>query len=136
VFEFLIPSNAMFARYLEAGADIMELLPNAPRGLARQMSDMAASIRGAIDQYAIVPSPIDGQTPIYAFEVDGYGGRILMDDANIPSLLSLPFLGYLDRDDPVYQNTRRFVLSNSNPWFSRGPVISAVGGPHIRPGTA
>lgn len=136
VFEFLIPANAMFARYLEAGANIMELLPNAPRGLARQMSDMAASIRGAIDQYAIVPSPIDGQTPIYAFEVDGYGGRILMDDANIPSLLSLPFLGYLDRDDPVYQNTRRFVLSSSNPWFSRGPVISAVGGPHIRPGTA
>ena len=136
VFEFLIPANAMFARYLETGAEIMDLLPNAPRGLARQMSDMAASLRAAIDQYAIVPSPSDGQTPIYAYEVDGFGGRILMDDANIPSLLSLPFLGYLDRDDPIYQNTRHFVLSSGNPWFSRGPVISAVGGPHIRPGTA
>lgn len=136
VFQFLIPSNLMFARYLEACADIMELLPNAPAGLARQMRDMAASLRDAADRYAIVPSPSDGQTPIYAFEVDGYGGRNLMDDANIPSLLSLPFIGYLDRDDPVYQNTRQFVLSNSNPWFSSGPVISAVGSPHVRPGTA
>jgi meiotically up-regulated gene 157 (Mug157) protein len=136
LYQFLIPSNMMFARYLEAGADIMALLPNAPAGLARQMADMAASLREAVDRYAIVPSPTDARTQIYAYEVDGYGGRNLMDDANIPSLLSLPLLGYLDWDDPVYQNTRRFVLSDDNPWFSRGSVISAVGSPHIKPGTA
>ena len=126
----------MFARYLETDAEIMDQLLIVPNGLARPMSNMAASLRATIDRYVIISSHSDGQTPIYAYEVDGFGGRILMDDTNIPSLLSLPFLGYLDRDDPIYQNTRHFVLSSGNPWFSRGPVISAVGGPHIRPGTA
>jgi hypothetical protein len=136
LFQFLIPANAMLARYLEACAEIMALLPNAPSELAKQMSDMAASLRDAINMYGIVPSPLDRNAMIYAYEVDGYGGRNLMDDANIPSLLSLPFIGYLDRDDPIYRSTRDFVLSNLNPWFSRGSVISAVGSPHVRPGTA
>lgn len=136
IFQFLIPANMMFARYLEAGAKIMAGLANAPPGLAQEMDGMAASLRDAVDRYAIVPSPDGSGGQIYAFEVDGYGGRNLMDDANIPSLLSLPFIGYLDESDPVYQNTRAFVLSEANPWFSQGPVISAVGSPHIRPGTA
>ncbi|EKG18942.1 hypothetical protein MPH_03826 [Macrophomina phaseolina MS6] len=136
LFQFLIPSNMMFARYLSAGASIMSALPSAPPGLAQEMVDMAASLRDAVDRYAIVPSPRGSGGQIYAFEIDGYGGRNLMDDANIPSLLSLPFFGYLDRADPIYRNTRDFVLSEANPWFSRGPVISAVGSPHIRPGTA
>ena len=74
LFQFLVPANAMLARYLETGADIMAQLHNAPAGLAQEMSDMAASLRDAIDRYGIFPSPSDGKTPIYAFEVDGYGG--------------------------------------------------------------
>lgn len=135
IFQFLVPANAMFARYLAAAADIMTALPAAPAGLAQEMGDVAARLRDAVDRHAIVPAP-DGSGQIFAFEVDGYGGRNLMDDANIPSLLSLPFIGYLARDDPVYQRTREWVLSERNPWWAQGPVISAVGSPHIKPGTA
>lgn len=69
---------------------------------------------------------------IYAFEIDGLGNRNLMDDSNIPSLLSLPYLcpDDIPIDDPVYQNTRRFVLSQDNPWFFRGKVLE---GKHLRP---
>lgn len=134
IYEFLVPANLMLARYLDSCADIMGLLGNAT--LAKEMTTMATTIRDGVEKFAIVPSPVDGHTPIYAFEVDGYGGRNLMDDANIPSLLSLPFFGAVNQSDPIYQSTREFVLSAHNPWYSRGPVISAVGSPHVRPGTA
>lgn len=133
-FDFLIPANMMMARYLESNAEIMDQLPNAPPGLAGEMRNMAAEVREAIKDWGIVTSPSGKK--IYAYEVDGFGGRILMDDANVPSLLSAPFLGYLNRTDEIYQNTREFVLSRKNPWWCSGPVINAVGSPHIRPGAA
>ena len=69
---------------------------------------------------------------IYAYEIDGLGNRNLMDDSNIPSLLSLPYLcpDDIPLDDPVYQNTRKFILSQDNPWFFRGKVLE---GKHLRP---
>lgn len=95
---------------------------------------MASEIRQAINQWGIVTAPSGKK--IYAYEVDGFGGQNLMDDANVPSLLSAPFLGYLDKNDEIYQNTRKFLLSRSNPWWCSGPVINAIGSPHIRPGAA
>merc|ERR1719461_207070 len=59
---------------------------------------------------------------VYAYEVDGFGNAIFMDDANLPSLLSLPLLGYLQADDPLYQRTRQAVLGNNNPWYAAGSL--------------
>jgi meiotically up-regulated gene 157 (Mug157) protein len=67
---------------------------------------------------------------MWAYEVDGFGGHILMDDANVPSLLSLPYLGWCSADDPLYRATRRFVLSPDNPWFHKGRFAEGVGSPH------
>jgi meiotically up-regulated gene 157 (Mug157) protein len=65
------------------------------------------------------------------YEVDGFGAQYFMDDANVPSLLSLPLLGYLSSDHPVYEATRGFVLSEENPFFFRGTAAEGVGGPHV-----
>ncbi|KAI1325432.1 glycoside hydrolase family 125 protein [Xylariaceae sp. FL0255] len=134
IYDFQIPANMMLSRYLESTATIMDQLPNAPRGLATEMRTMAEEIRAGIEQFGIVRTPSGQQ--IYAYEVDGFGGQNLMDDANIPSLLSAPSLGYLNMTDKVYQGTRKFVLGRTNPWWCQGPVISAVGSEHIKPGNA
>lgn len=67
---------------------------------------------------------------IYAYETDGYGNYMLMDDANVPSLLSIHYLGFKDQNDPVYQNTRRFILSKNNPYFYQGTAAAGIGSPH------
>ena len=71
---------------------------------------------------------------VFAYEVDGRGSVLFMDDANVPSLLSLPYLGYVVPGDPVYQNTRRMVLGEGNPYFSEGTAARGIGGPHVGPG--
>ena len=68
---------------------------------------------------------------IYAYEVDGFGSHYLMDDANIPSLLSLAYLGFCALDDPLYRSTRAFVLSADNPYYGEGKAGRGVGGPHV-----
>ncbi|EKG19121.1 hypothetical protein MPH_03642 [Macrophomina phaseolina MS6] len=133
IYQLFIPANMMFARYLETAAVIMQQLSNAPAGLAEEMGSLAASVRAAIEKHGVVQG---ANGPIYAFEIDGYGSTTIMDDANIPSLLSAPFLGYTDVNNEVYQNTRDLVLSSANSYFMRGPVINAVGGPHVGPGMA
>lgn len=112
----------MFSRYLDSASAIMAQIGN-QRNLSNKMHNFATSIKSAITQYGIVDDPVYGQ--VYAYEVDGFGSANRMDDANIPSLLSAPFIGYLDVSDTIYQNTREFVLSKDNSYFMRGPVINA-----------
>jgi meiotically up-regulated gene 157 (Mug157) protein len=133
IYQLFIPANMMFARYLASAAAIMAQLPHQAK-LAGDMTSLAASVRRAITDHGIVSHARHGR--IYAFEVDGFGSATIMDDANIPSLLSAPLLGYVAADDPVYRNTRRMILSEANPYFMRGPKISAVGGPHAGLGMA
>jgi len=86
-------------------------------------------VNDAIQQYAIVEHPKYGK--VYAFEVDGFGNAYFMDDANVPSLLAMPYLDIIDRHDPVYRNTRKLVLSEDNPYFFKGTAGEGIGGPHI-----
>lgn len=82
---------------------------------ARAARMLAQEIDDAVQNYAVLSHPFNGK--IYAFEVDGFGSAYFMDDANIPSLLSLPYLGYVPKNDPLYQATRKFILSEYNPYF-------------------
>ena len=86
-------------------------------------------VEKALKKYAINHHPKYGD--IYAYEVDGFGNQLLMDDANVPSLLAMAYLGDVPASDPIYQNTRRFVWSEDNPYFFRGKAGEGIGGPHI-----
>ena len=138
IYEFFIPANMMFAHYLNTTAAILAATPPNPSttALATALSALSASLSAAITTHAIVPSPSTPTANIYAYELDGYGSANVMDDANIPSLLAAPFIGYLPPADPVYQATRALLLGDRNPYFMRGSVINAIGGPHDGPGHA
>ncbi|KAI9706998.1 MAG: hypothetical protein M1820_004586 [Bogoriella megaspora] len=129
IYQLFIPANMMFSRYLASASLIASAIGQ--DALAANMSSLASSLREAISSYGIVPTAQHGS--LYAYEVDGYGSQNIMDDANIPSLLAAPFFGYLDADDAEYQATRKVLLSSSNPYFMRGPVINAIGGAHNGP---
>ncbi|KAF2261804.1 hypothetical protein CC78DRAFT_535408 [Lojkania enalia] len=131
IFQLFIPANMMFSAYLSSTSEILSKLGNTE--LAQRTADLSNSLRAAIEKHGVVEHPKFGK--IYAFEVDGFGSATIMDDANIPSLLSTPFLGY-PVDMQTYKNTRSLILSASNPYYMRGPAISAVGGPHTGPGLA
>ncbi|KAK8065957.1 hypothetical protein PG997_012704 [Apiospora hydei] len=131
IYQLFIPANMMFSSYLGRCAEIMAQLDGA---LSKQMDDLAASVRAGIEKHG--KTSLEGFGDVYAFEVDGFGSVNMMDDANVPSLLSAPIIDYINASDTTYQNTRRFALSKSDPYFMHGPVISGVGGPHQGPGKA
>lgn len=125
---FLIPSNFMAVSSLRKMADVLTKV-NGNATLAGACTSLAEEVSAALQKYAVYDHPKYGK--IYAFEVDGFGNHILMDDANVPSLLAMAYLGDVDINDPIYQNTRRFVWSEDNPYFFRGKVAEGIGGPHI-----
>lgn len=126
--QFLVPSNFFAVTSLRKAAEILETV-NQKTELATQCSELAQEVETALKQYATYNHPKYGT--IYAFEVDGFGNHFLMDDANVPSLLAMPYLGDVDVNDPIYQNTRRFVWSKDNPYFFKGKAGEGIGGPHI-----
>ena len=127
-FLFLVPSNFFAVTSLRKAAEILTEVNDEP-ALAAECTALAAEVETALKKYATYNHPEFGT--IYAFEVDGFGNRFLMDDANVPSLLAMPYLGDMDVNDPIYQNTRRFVWSEANPYFFRGTAGEGIGGPHI-----
>lgn len=128
VFSFLIPSNFFLVVSMKQAAEMLEAIKK-DTATAKELLALATEVDNAIKEHAIVKHPKYGN--IYAFEVDGFGGQLLMDDSNVPSLLSLPYLDAIDVNEPVYQNTRKFILSEDNPFFFKGKVAEGVGGPHV-----
>ncbi len=125
---FLIPSNWFAVTSLEQLAEISNKVTG-DSSFASECTSLANEVRKAIEKYAIAEHLDYGK--VYAFEVDGYGNQLFMDDANVPSLLALPYLGCLDAKDSIYQNTRKFIWSNDNPYFFKGKAGEGIGGPHI-----
>jgi meiotically up-regulated gene 157 (Mug157) protein len=113
-----VPANAFAAVSLER---LAELIGDDEPGA------LAAEIRAGIAEHGVVAGR-------YAYEVDGLGNALLLDDANVPSLLALPYLGFCAADDPLYRATRAWVLGPGNPTWSRGSVVHGVGSPHTRRG--
>ena len=127
-FEFLVPSNFFAVQSLRQAAEILGTV-NGQNRLAGECTSLANEVEKALKKHAVVKHHKFGK--IYAYEVDGFGNAFMMDDANIPSLLSLAYLGAVPATDPVYKNTRKFVLSAWNPYFCKGKAGEGIGGPHI-----
>jgi meiotically up-regulated gene 157 (Mug157) protein len=127
-YPFLISSNMFAVVSLRETAEIFSKVLK-DENFSSQYKNLAKEVDEAIQKYAILNHPEAGK--IYALEIDGFGNALFMDDANVPNLLSIPYLGYASKEDEVYKNTRKFSLSKANPWFSEGKFAKGIGGPHI-----
>jgi meiotically up-regulated gene 157 (Mug157) protein len=123
---YLIPSNMFAVVVLGYAAEMLGDVPLAAEALA-----LRAEIQEGLKKFATVEHPVHGT--VYACEVDGMGNYLLMDDANIPSLISAPYLGYTTTDDPIYRNTRKMLLSSDNPYYYEGKCAKGIGSPHTPP---
>lgn len=125
---FLIPSNLFAVTSLNQLAEI-SIEVTGDEVFSKSCLALADEVEAAIKQYGVVKHSKYGK--VYAFEVDGFGNATFMDDANVPSLLALPYLGCIDKSDNIYLNTRKLVWSEDNPYFFKGKAAEGIGGPHI-----
>src|SRR5579884_182340 len=125
-YHFNIPDNMFGVVVLRDLTDVEKTIYRDGR-MAENAWGLSVQIQRAIERYGLVNLPGVGR--IYAYEVDGYGHANLMDDANVPSLLSIPYFGYEGVHDVVYQATRRFILSPRDPYYFQGKYASGVGSP-------
>ena len=127
LYPFLVPSNLFAVQSLR---QLAEIFGNrlGDKAFAAECTALADEVEAALKQYAIVPHLDFGE--IYAYEVDGFGNQAFWDDANVPSLMSLAYLGVHTADDPLYVRTRKFLVSDNNPYFLRGKAASGQASPH------
>jgi meiotically up-regulated gene 157 (Mug157) protein len=126
LFPFLVPSNYFAVVSLRQLAEMSTVILK-DHFFAKECDELANEIQAALEKYAIVNHFEFGK--VFAYEIDGYGSVLHMDDANVPSLISLPYIANIDPNSEVYQNTRKLVLSSLNPYYAQGKY-SGVGGPH------
>ncbi len=128
IYPFLIPSNYFAKLSLQQLAEMFRVIGK-DSNTASACEALANEVHASLQKYATKRHPVFGE--VLAYEADGFGNQLFMDDANVPSLLALPYLGALSVHDPLYQNTRRMVLSDSNPYFFKGTAAEGIGGPHV-----
>jgi uncharacterized protein len=128
IFPFLIPANFFAVRSLLQATEMLIAI-HKDNAMAQQCAALANEVAAALQRYAVVRHATFGN--VYAYEVNGFGSFNLMDDANVPGLLSLPYLGAVKTTDPVYMNTRRLLWSEHNPFFFKGSAGEGIGGPHV-----
>ena len=127
LYGYLVPSNMMAVCALKKAAEMANIGYEDNR-LESECRSLAFDIDEGIREYGVIHHEKYGD--MFVYETDGQGDMLLMDDANSPSLLAAPYLGYLKADDPVYKNTRDFILSFDNPWYFEGSAAKGVGSPH------
>jgi meiotically up-regulated gene 157 (Mug157) protein len=127
VFPYHIPANAMTGLNLRKLTKLLNKI--GATELCERATQLAHQIDAGINEWGIVTHKKFGK--IYAYEVDGFGSSCIMDDPNIPSLLSLPYLGYCNSDEEVYQNTRKLILSQWNSFFAKGDRAKGETSPHV-----
>jgi meiotically up-regulated gene 157 (Mug157) protein len=128
IFPYLVPANFFAVVSLRQAAEMLEKISH-DTVLAGQCHTLADEVEQGLQQYAIVHHAKLG--PVYAYEVDAFGNYYCIDDGNVPSLLSLPYLGAVKSDDKIYQQTRQLVLSDANPYYCQGNAANGPGGPHV-----
>lgn len=129
-YHYLVPANMFAAVSLDQLTEIAtEVYGDAE--LAAKAAKIGREIRAGLEQFAVVEHPVHGR--MWAYEVDGLGNHLLTDDANTPSLLSAPYLGFCSPDDPTYLATRAFILSDENPTYYSGTAAAGIGSPHTPP---
>lgn len=127
---FFIPSNAMMAVELGRAAKVLKAADLGGDPITESVEEWSRTITEGVWEHGVVKHKVHGD--VFAYEVDGYGSNVLMDDANYPSLLALPVMGFVKRDDKTYQNTRKMLLEKqSNPYYLEGRDFRGIGGPHI-----
>ncbi|USK28368.1 glycoside hydrolase family 125 protein [Bacillus sp. CMF21] len=127
LYGFLVPSNMFAVVVLKYAAEICgEVIKDME--LKRACEQLADEINTGIEKYAVFNHPVFDS--IYAYETDGLGRFNLMDDANVPSLLSIPYLGYTGFRDETYLKTRSYILSRENPYYYEGVKARGIGSPH------
>jgi meiotically up-regulated gene 157 (Mug157) protein len=125
---FYIPANAQMAVELQRTAEVLAAAKK--DDLAATLKKRSKAISDGIWEHGVVTHKNYGL--VFAYEVDGYGSQILMDDANVPSLLALPILGFVDTENDVYQNTRKMLLGKAgNPYYLEGKAFHGIGGMSI-----
>lgn len=125
---FFVPGNMFIIRIINLLSSIIAELDIKQDDLLHKMRKLRANIEDGINNFAVLKD--ENGKDIFAYEVDGIGNVNLMDDANVPSLLSIPFIGYTDFTNRIYQNTREFILSSRNPYYYEGEVLKGIGSPH------